>query len=130
MKRNHVWTSLPWTRSGLVLAALCCAAAGAFAATPAPGGLARHADWQMRVAPPANQPWAEVRSVETNAPAERAGVRPGDRITQVNGVKASSPSAFLDARRATRGGKPVSLVVQRSNEEQRLTFTPRPMALE
>jgi pimeloyl-ACP methyl ester carboxylesterase len=84
----------------------------------------------MRVAPPSNQPWAEVRSVEEKSPAERAGLRTGDRITQVNGVKASSPSAFLDARRATRGGKPVSLVVQRSNDELRLTFTPRPMALE
>jgi pimeloyl-ACP methyl ester carboxylesterase len=112
-----------WCVTGLV-------AIGLSAAAPAAADLARRADWQARVASPGEQPWAEVRSVEPGSAAERAGLRAGDRITRVDGVRADQPSRFDDARRATRGERRVKLDVVRGGRTLQIQFAPRPVPLE
>ncbi len=110
---------------------LCAIAIGLGAAAPADAAeLARRADWQARIAPPGDQPLAEVRSIEPGSPAERAGLRPGDRIRRVDGVRTDTPTRFDDARRATRAGRPVVLEVVRGGRAVRLRFAPRGMPLE
>src|SRR5687767_6758031 len=80
------------------------------AEAPITDELPRRADWQMRIVPPsAESTWGEVLSVEPRSPAERAGLRKGDRITHIDGALTDEGHEFDDARRASRGGKPVSL---------------------
>ncbi|HWM85849.1 MAG TPA: alpha/beta hydrolase [Kofleriaceae bacterium] len=95
-----------------------------------PGGLARRADWQARVSEPGSGPWAEVVSVEPGSAAARAGLRAGDRITRMDGVRVDSPSRFGDARRASRAGVPVRLSVTRGRRSLPITFAPRAVPLE
>lgn len=88
--------------------------------------LSRRADWQARVSPPGDgNAWAEVKSVEPASPAAAAGLRAGDRITHVDGVRTDSPSRFEDARRATRAGRAVKLQLSRAGRGARVAFTPR-----
>jgi pimeloyl-ACP methyl ester carboxylesterase len=95
-----------------------------------PADLARRADWQMVIVPPENQAWAEVRTVTPKSAAARARIKAGDRITHVNGVRTDTPSGFGDARRASRGGSPVVLSVERDGKAREIKFTPPPLALE
>jgi pimeloyl-ACP methyl ester carboxylesterase len=101
----------------------------AAACSPA-SSLSRRADWQMQVAAPEGNPWAEIRSVEPRSPAARARLKAGDRIVEINGVPASSANSYDDARRATRGGVPVRLKVEREGKQRDVRFTPRALPLE
>ncbi len=103
------------------LCALACAVASPRAAS---ADLARRVHWQARVSAPDRNPWAEVVSVEPGSAAARAGLRAGDRITHVDGVKTDTPSRFGDARRASRAGRTVSLHVVRGGRGVRVAFTP------
>jgi pimeloyl-ACP methyl ester carboxylesterase len=106
------------------------AAEGDQAAT-AGSELKRRADWQMQVAgPEGSNTWAEIRSVVPRSPAARAKLKAGDRILEINGVPATSSNNYGDARRATRGGVPVVLRVERAGKARTVRFTPRPLPLE
>ncbi len=66
-----------------------------------------------------------VRQVVKGSPAERAGLRPGDRILRVDG---QPPLALSDVSRLLRGraGREVTLDVERGGREIRLTAVPEP----
>jgi regulator of sigma E protease len=64
-----------------------------------------------------------VGGVEKNSPAERAGVRSGDRVLTVSGREVKTWEEFEIAI-GTRPGRPVPLTVVRDDAEQSLTVTP------
>lgn len=76
----------------------------------------------VNLAPQSSEP-AIVGLVVPGEPAERAGVQPGDRIVQVDGVPVRS---FVELRELVeeRGGAKVNLVVERLDERLSLTLTP------
>ena len=60
----------------------------------------------------------QVLSVQDESPADKAGLKPGDTILQVNG---QSPKSFIDFTRQLTGSKEqktVSLAIQRGNSRQ------------
>lgn len=67
---------------------------------------------------------AEISAVFPNSPAERAGVRPGDRIRNVNGtdVTGFSPDEIAQRIRGPEGTQ-VDLVLVRGTQEVSLTIT-------
>jgi len=67
---------------------------------------------------------SEVGKVRPGEPAEQAGLRPGDRITAVNGAAVAT---FLDLVRAIQPhpGEPLTLEVVRDGARIKLTVTPR-----
>ena len=58
-----------------------------------------------------------VAGVVQDAPAEKAGVRPGDVILQVGERPVGSPDALLNAVAALKPDSKVVLRIQRSREE-------------
>lgn len=74
------------------------------------------------LAPPESGGMAEISTVFPNSPAERAGVRPGDRIKVVNGkdVTGFTPEEIANKIRGPEGTQ-VTLVLVRGTDE--LTFT-------
>ena len=67
---------------------------------------------------------AEISAVFPNSPAERAGVRPGDRIKRVNGtdVTGFAPDEIAQRIRGPEGTQ-VDLVLVRATEEVSFTIT-------
>jgi Do/DeqQ family serine protease len=63
---------------------------------------------------------ALVNSVVSGGPAERAGVRPGDVITALNGQPIADPNALRNAVARTSPGSDVTLTVWRDGREQQL----------
>lgn len=63
-----------------------------------------------------------VRSVETNSPAEAAGIRAGDVIVKVEGERIADTGGWRSAMRRHKSGK-VSLGVVREKREQSLSIT-------
>jgi pimeloyl-ACP methyl ester carboxylesterase len=84
----------------------------------------------MSVTAPGANPWAEIMAIEPKSPAAKAKLKAGDRITQVNDTASDSETHFFDTRRATRGGVPVQLTVERAGKTRSVKFTPRPLPLE
>jgi regulator of sigma E protease len=69
-----------------------------------------------------NKP-AQIASVVENSPAERAGIRPGDRIVRIE--NAQNPNwETLVTKLALNPGQPLSAAVQRGNEVISTTLTP------
>lgn len=64
-----------------------------------------------------------VGEVKEGSPAERAGLRRGDRVVSVEGREVGSWDDFA-TRVETRPGLPTSIVVERAGERVRLTLTP------
>src|SRR5215207_7643519 len=75
--------------------------------------LRRRALWRSSIAPASSDSGALVRRVEAGSPAERAGLRVGDRIAALNGAALTGPDAFSSAFRALRGGDSVRARVRR-----------------
>ncbi len=57
-----------------------------------------------------------VNSVQTNGPAERAGLRPGDRIVAVNGVRIENESSTDAIWTRSKPGDAVELTIERPGE--------------
>ncbi|MDQ1644372.1 MAG: serine protease Do, partial [Cryptosporangiaceae bacterium] len=66
---------------------------------------------------------ALVAEVEPNAPAAKAGLKPGDVITAVNGTPVSDPRALARQVAALRPGSTATVAVQRDGAEQTLKMT-------
>jgi len=66
---------------------------------------------------------AVVGSVEHNSPAEKAGIKPGDHIVQVDGVQ--NPTwEQVDMKQLVSANQPLPYVVQRGNERIQGTVVP------
>jgi len=64
-----------------------------------------------------------VRSVDTNSPADAAGMKAGDVVVRVNQVPVASGNDWTRTVRENRG-KPLPVVVLRDKHERTLTLTP------
>ena len=65
-----------------------------------------------------------IVDVGRNSPATRAGLRPGDIITQVNGVQIQNADQVQDSVEATPLGKTIQIEVKRNGLTQQLTVRP------
>ena len=65
-----------------------------------------------------------IVDVGRNSPASRAGLRPGDIITQVNGVQIQNSEQVQDRVEATPLGKTLQITVNRNGLTQQLTVKP------
>jgi S1-C subfamily serine protease len=70
-----------------------------------------------------NQPGAQVQSVATGSPAEKAGLHAGDLITAVNGATAIGPSQLVADLAGLKPGNKVTLSVTRASSKLKLTAT-------
>ncbi|MGB8353218.1 MAG: site-2 protease family protein [Chthoniobacteraceae bacterium] len=61
---------------------------------------------------------------EPNSPAEKAGLKPGDRIEEIDGEKLNSPIGIYDYMKR-HPADTYTLTIQRGTETIPLTFTPR-----
>jgi regulator of sigma E protease len=66
---------------------------------------------------------ATVSEVIEGSPADEAGLEPGDRVLQVEGLRSNDYEELRDAIRG-RPGEPTSIVVRRDGEEHTLAMTP------
>lgn len=62
-----------------------------------------------------------VRSVVNSSPADRAGLRAGDRIIWISGRTVRQPSDVAGTVSRLRSGTPVQVVVERSGQRQTIT---------
>ena len=69
-------------------------------------------------------PGAVVRSVMSGGPAARAGLRPGDRITAVDGQPVSNPAQLTQLVERNGVGRPMALTLQRQGQSLQLQVTP------
>jgi regulator of sigma E protease len=66
---------------------------------------------------------AQIDSVMRGDPAAKAGLKPGDVITSIDGEAVTNPDVLTDAVTKS-GGKPVTLSVQRDGKDFTATITP------
>lgn len=64
-----------------------------------------------------------VKAVLANGPAAKAGIKVGDRITQVQDRDIDSGTDFHKATRKIKADDTVTFVVRRNNEAKEITFT-------
>lgn len=57
-----------------------------------------------------------VQAVQTDSPAETAGLQPGDLILSVDGVKIANFTALVDSLKTKRGYQPIELKVDRGSD--------------
>jgi S1-C subfamily serine protease/predicted esterase len=67
-------------------------------------------------------PGVEVRYVFPKSPADQAGIKPGDRIMQINGARFAGRDQFLQRFAALAPGTEVKLEVQRKGGEKTETI--------
>ena len=65
-----------------------------------------------------------IVQVAPNSPAARAGLRPGDVITQINGTEIQTADSVQDSVEATNLGKSLQVTVNRNGSTQQLTLKP------
>jgi hypothetical protein len=65
---------------------------------------------------------AIVAFVHKGSPAERSGLKGGDEIMQIDGLKANNASLFVLEKRLCANGKMVRIRVKRANEEWEATI--------
>jgi regulator of sigma E protease len=65
-----------------------------------------------------------VKAVTAPSPASEAGLKPNDRVVEVNGSPVYGPSAVSRAVTASNG-KPIAMVLLRGTERVSVTITPR-----
>ena len=64
-----------------------------------------------------------VRSVDTNSPADEAGMKAGDVVVKINSISVANGTDWTKTVHDNKG-KPVPVVVLRDKHEQTLTLTP------
>jgi S1-C subfamily serine protease len=80
--------------------------------------------------PAAPSTWIRVEQLAPGAAAERAGLRAGDMITEINGepLKFHDEVELLLAIARLEVGKPATLTVLRGNQRQTITVLPTRMS--
>ncbi|MBK5305857.1 MAG: trypsin-like peptidase domain-containing protein [Frankiaceae bacterium] len=73
--------------------------------------------------PDPNKPGAVVQEVLPGAPAERAGLQPGDLITAVNGTRVQSVDELIIAIREHKIGQTVTLTYYRNGKKSTVRVT-------
>ena len=63
----------------------------------------------------------QVMSVQADSPAGKAGLRPADRILQVNGKAAGGFMEFIGELRSLKDQQDVALTIERGTERRRVT---------
>lgn len=87
--------------------------------TPVPGqGLLPFLRGQSPFSTAEVETGALVQSVTTESPAESAGLKSGDVITEIDGVSVATPQDLVDAVGAKKPGDTVTLTVIRSGEKE------------
>ena len=66
-----------------------------------------------------------IESIQSDSPAEQAGIKVGDKLKTINGEEIVDPQVVPHTFRRL-AGKPVTIGVERDNETQDITLTPRP----
>jgi len=90
----------------------------------APGGAENFTIDDLGFVPVMQDAPVQVESLEANMPAEKAGLKPGDKIVAINGLSLHSVSALL-ADLQDRAGKPVLLTVLRDGHAIPIQITPQ-----
>jgi CubicO group peptidase (beta-lactamase class C family) len=67
-----------------------------------------------------------IESVEPGTPADRAGLRGGDRITTINGLSLQGEDAPMRFREQVSQGRPIELRILRGQTELTVTVVPDP----
>jgi serine protease Do len=65
----------------------------------------------------------DITSVERDSPAMKAGIQPGDRIVQIDGVTMKDYEHVIEAVGANPPGRKIRLVLQRKDEQLELSAT-------
>jgi membrane-associated protease RseP (regulator of RpoE activity) len=65
-----------------------------------------------------------ITRVEPNSPAQKAGLKSGDVITEFNGVKVTTPDQVRDALDEVKDGSSVEMTVLRHGKEEKISVTP------
>ncbi|HKR13866.1 MAG TPA: Do family serine endopeptidase [Pyrinomonadaceae bacterium] len=68
-------------------------------------------------------PGVVVYQVQSGSGADRAGLRPGDVITSLNGQAVNDPNTFRNQIAGTPPGSEVTLTIKRSGQEQQVRAT-------
>ncbi len=82
------------------------------------------ASWGLRL----KSPPALIRETIAGDPAEKAGLRPGDVVTQVNGRAIGGAEALLKAIQAS-AGSPLHMLIKRGHQNVALTIRPQAQPL-
>ncbi|MGH9942264.1 MAG: alpha/beta fold hydrolase [Pyrinomonadaceae bacterium] len=86
--------------------------------------LPRQVHWGASVAVTGNEPKAIVRRVRPDSPAERAGLKPGDVLLEINGKKPTDQRSYDALLKSTRAGEAVALRVSREGQVLGVRLTP------
>lgn len=78
---------------------------------------------KIGLVPRSQQVSVQVNSLTPGFPAERAGLKPGDRIVSVDGLQLHSVPALIDYLQ-DQGGKPAHLIVARNGSDLPINLTP------
>ena len=75
---------------------------------------------------------AYIVSVEENSPAEKAGLKVGDIVVELNGDKVESANGLVSAKRDFKSGESATIKVWRSGEyvDMTITFGEEPKVVE
>ncbi len=65
-----------------------------------------------------------VRFVFNNSPAEKAGLKSGDIVKRINGVKPTNLAAAVAAIRSLMPGKKVKFLIEREGKEKTIEVVP------
>jgi hypothetical protein len=85
--------------------------------------LTRQADWQLALQPDTHG--MQVRSLERDSPAARAGLRVGDRVWAIDGMAIGDAPDLFRAQHRSKEGSEVVFSVERNGARLELKFRPR-----
>jgi S1-C subfamily serine protease len=70
-----------------------------------------------------DQRGAEISRVYVGSPADKAGLRAGDRVLKVDGESVATPERVANYVKSTDIGKDIELVIERDGKEQTIVVT-------